>query len=294
MNRIKVVLIAILLLVVIIVLLNIGKVLPLSVREMIKGGQPINILLLGIDARPDEINARSDTIILASLNRELNKTVLVWVPRDTRIVSPNVSQKINMVTQLQGPEATCKEVGKLLGTTVDYYVLTNFSGFEKMIDILGGVYIDVDINLSSPASGVYLTKGYKRLNGKEALKYARYRGRLDGDIGRTQRQQRLIKALTHQILQSGSIEKIPELLATLRQNVETNLSLTDMLYLANIMMGLDEDNIVTQTLPGRAYADPFSGASYWEADRQVSRNLLQSLFNGEKFEINLKNLPEAR
>ncbi len=293
MNRILVALIAVVL-VVILTLLNIGKVLPLSVREMLKGGKPVNILLLGIDARPDETNARSDTIILSSYNRALNKAVMVWVPRDTRITSPNASQKINMVTQLQGPEATCKEVGKLLGTNVDYYVLTNFSSFEKMIDILGGVYIDVDINLSSPASGVYLTKGYKRLNGKEALKYARYRGRLDGDIGRTQRQQKLIKALAHQILQSDSIDKIPELLAALRQNVQTNLSVTDMLYLANIMIALDEDDIVTQTLPGRAYADPFSGASYWEADRQVARNLLESLFNGETFEIDLQDLPEAR
>ncbi len=293
MERRKVALIAILFMV-IIVFLNIGRVLPLSVREMIKSGQPINILLLGIDARPDEVYARSDTIILASLNRDLNKAALVWIPRDTRISSPNKSQKINMVTQLQGPDATCKEVGKLLGTTVDYYVMTNFSGFEKIIDLLGGVYIDVDINLSSPASGIYLTKGYHRLTGREALKYARYRGRIDGDIGRTQRQQKLIRALVHQILQPDTIEKIPDLLATLRENVQTNLSFTDILYLANILITLNDDDLVTQTLPGRAYADPFSGASYWEVDRQISRSILDSLFNGHIYEIDLKDLPEAK
>jgi polyisoprenyl-teichoic acid--peptidoglycan teichoic acid transferase len=282
------------LLILLIAALNIDKVLPLSVREILNKGEPINILLLGIDARPDEVNARSDTIILASFNHDLNKVALVWIPRDTRIASPHKSQKINMVNQMQGPEATCKEVSKILNTSVNYYVLTNFAGFEKIIDILGGVYMDVDINLSSPASGVYLTKGYQRLNGKEALKYARYRGRTDGDIGRTERQQKLVSAIAKQVMQAQTIEKIPELLSALRRNVQTNLSFTDMLYLADVYAALDDNSIITQTLPGRAYNDPYSGASYWEVDRQISRSILESLFHGHKYGIDLDDLPETQ
>ncbi len=278
----------VLLLIIIITLLNtnIDKAFPLSIKDLIKSGEPINILLLGIDARPDEVNARSDTIILASINHNLNKAVLVWIPRDTRISSPHKSQKINMVNQLQGPNASCQEVEKLLGTTVDYYILTNFSGFERIIDILGGVYMDVDINLSSPSSDVYLTKGYKNLSGKEALKYARYRGKTDGDIGRTQRQQNLLRALIKQILQKDTIAKIPELISALQENVQTNISASNMLYLANLILKIDESNIVTQTLPGYSYIDTYSGASYWEVDRQISISILDSLFHGHQFQVN--------
>lgn len=154
--------------------------------------------------------------------------------------------------------------------------------------------MDVDINLSSPTSGVYLKKGYQHLNGKQALKYARYRGRTDGDIGRTERQQKLVTAIAKQALQAQNIEKIPELLSALRKNVQTNLSLIDMLYLADAYAALDDNSIVTQTLPGRGYSDPYSGVSYWEADRQIARSILESLFHGHQYEIDLDDLPEAR
>jgi Transcriptional regulator len=71
---------------------------------------------------------------------------------------------------LQGPKVSCKVVAEIMGTNVDHYILTNFSGFERIIDILDGVYLYVDINLSSDTSGVYLKKGYQCLNGKEGFK----------------------------------------------------------------------------------------------------------------------------
>jgi len=258
-----------------------------SIKDIIKDGEPINILLLGIDARPGEVRARSDTIILTSIDNEIKKAVLLWIPRDTRIFTANKSKKINMVNQIQGPEASCKTVGKLLGTNVDHYILTNFSGFERIIDILGGVYMDVDINLTSYSSGVTLKKGYTRLSGKEALKYVRYRGIQDGDIGRTQRQQKLLKALIKQLLQLDTIPKLPVLISAVQENVETNITFSDMVYLANVIFKIDDNNIVTQTLPGYAFIDTYSGASYWEVDRELCLSVLDSLFNGHKYDIKL-------
>ncbi len=258
---------------------------PHSIKDSLQRGEPVNILLLGIDSGQDKMDTRSDTIILANVNSRLNKVVLLWIPRDTRINTANKSKKINMVHQLQGPKASCKEVGKLMSAHVEYYVVTNFSGFEKIIDLLDGVYMDVDINLSSPDSGVYLHKGYKRLSGKEALKYARYRGVQDGDIGRTRRQQKLLQALSKQLLQKDTIAVIPELFAELRNNVETNLNFADMLYLANLALDIGENNIITQTLPGQPYIDPYSGASYWLVKPEVCRNIINSLYSGRHFEV---------
>lgn len=278
-------------LIVILLSWEINRAFSHSIRDNVNNGKRINILLLGIDARPGEVKARSDTIILASIDNNAKKAVLLWIPRDTRIPTANKSKKINMVAQLQGPEASCKSVSCLLGTDVDHYILTNFSGFEKIIDILGGVYLDVDINLSSDTSNVYLQKGYHRLNGREALKYARYRGIEDGDIGRTQRQQKLLQAIIKQIMQIDTIGKFPDLLLALKENVQTNISFSDMLYLASLLVSMDENGIVTQTMPGYAYTDPNSGASYWEVDREISLSIIDSLFQGYEYEVKLDSVP---
>ena len=273
---------------------EINNVIPRSIKSRISRGEVVNILLMGIDARQGEQKARSDTMIVASLNYELGKIVLLSIPRDTRIEGRDRTGKINMVNQLQGPEESCKEVSRLLGKDVDYYVLTNFQGFEQMIDTLGGVDMYVDINLQSYSNGVFLEKGDRHLNGKEALTYARFRETQEGDIGRTARQQRLLKALTQQIGRKETIPRLPRLMAQFRENVQSNISLNDIVYLTNLIPGLSEDDIINQTLPGYHFVDPYSGASYWEVDREIARSIIDSLFKGERFEVHLQAPPWAR
>jgi LCP family protein required for cell wall assembly len=273
---------------------EINNVIPRSIKSRISRGEVVNILLMGIDARQGEQKARSDTMIVASLNYELGKIVLLSIPRDTRIEGRDRTGKINMVNQLKGPEESCKEVSRLLGKDVDYYVLTNFQGFEQMIDTLGGVDMYVDINLQSYSNGVFLEKGDRHLNGKEALTYARFRETQEGDIGRTARQQRLLKALTQQIGRKETIPRLPRLMAQFRENVQSNISLNDIVYLTNLIPGLSEDDIINQTLPGYHFVDPYSGASYWEVDREIARSIIDSLFKGERFEVHLQAPPWAR
>lgn len=264
-----------------------------SVGNRINQGKLINVLLLGIDARPGEINARSDTIILASINKELRSIALISIPRDTRVQFQGKNGKINMINQNEGPEVCCSEVGKLLATEVDYYLLCNFSGFETIIDTIGGVYLDVDIDIYSPSSGVRLNRGYQKLSGKEALMYVRYRGYPDADIGRIQHQQKLMQAITMQLMKKENISRLPRLIPRLRENVYTNLSISDMFLLASLSSTISEDNIITQTLPGYHYIDPYSGVSYWEADRQIAGSIIESLFEGHRFEVQLDTPPWA-
>jgi len=267
---------------------------PHSIKSRISQGEVVNILLMGIDARPGEQNTRSDTMIVASINYEQGKIVLLSIPRDTRVDGWDRTGKINMVNQLKGPRESCQEVSRLLGKKVDYYILTNFQGFEKMIDTLGGVDMYVDINLKSYSQDVYLEKGQRHLNGKEALTYVRFRETQQGDIGRTARQQRLLKALAQQIGRKETVSRLPRLIAQLRENVQSNISLSDIVYLANIIPGLKEDDIISQTLPGYHFVDPYSGASYWEADREIALSIIDSLFKGERFEVHLQSPPWAR
>ena len=249
---------------------------------------------MGVDARPgEEQNTRSDVMVVASINFKLDKIVLLSIPRDTRIEGWDRTGKINMINQLKGPEESCKEVSRLLDKDVEYYIITNFEGFEKMIDTLGGVDMYVDIDLRSYTNGVFLEKGNHHLNGKEALTYARFRETQQGDIGRTARQQNLLKALARQLGRKENVASLPRLLSQLRENVQSNISLSDTVYLANLIPGLKEDDIINQTLPGYHYVDPYSGASYWEVDREIARSIIDSLFMGERFEVHLQAPPWA-
>lgn len=256
-----------------------------SLQSQLDKGENINILLLGIDARPGEDMTRSDAIILLSMNKDIGRIIFLSIPRDTRINLKGKNQKINMLTQLYGPKATCQEVSRLLGVRLDHYVLTDFRGFEKMIDRLGGVYIDVDVDIRWYRQGIVIEKGPQWLNGKEALAYARFRGGTDADIGRTGRQQKLLVSIINQMKQKENLDEIPGLAVELARNIQTNLSLDEVIYLSGVAYQIGEENIVTQTLPGYHYWCPYSGASYWIVDERLARSILPSLYEGSKFEV---------
>lgn len=237
----------------------------------------INVLLLGMDARPGEEKARTDTIILASIDRDTKKVALVSIPRDSRVQLPGHGwDKINSAYLYGGAAMTQKVVGDLLGISVPYYMVTNFNGFQGIVDTLGGVEIDVDKRMYYPDEDIDLQPGLQRLDGHDALSYVRYRYDALGDITRTERQQRFLTALAKEAAQMKTVTKLPKLIPQLRENVDTNLGLSDMLFLAQVAAGIDPANIATQTLPGD-FLD-IDEASYWEPDRVKSKTVIAQLF----------------
>lgn len=251
----------------------------------IANGEPVNILFLGIDARPGETNARSDTMMLACVNPELQKVAVISIPRDSRVDVPGSVDKINNANAVGGPKAACKAVEKLLGTNVDYYVLTNFNGFAKMIDILGGVTIDVEKRMYKPSEDINLKPGVQHLDGSEALAYVRFRDDALGDIGRTERQQKFLKAFAEEMLKTKTILKIPSLIPELKENVQTNMGTKTMLDLAKLALKFSPDDLVAQTLPGYFYDDPDNGLSYWVVDKNKSKEIIASLMDGRKVAV---------
>jgi len=257
-----------------------------SIAKKANRGEDINILIMGIDARPGEKTARSDTMILASIHPNIKKAVLVWIPRDTRLNSPiKGSYKINSVNFYKGPEKACKVVAEMFAVDVQYYLVVNFNGFEKIIDQLGGIDMNVDINLRSDRSNIYLAKGRQHLNGKEALKYVRFRIAPRADIARTERQQNFINAFIAHLSKPAVIMKIPMLVPELRKNVDSNLSLQDFYFLSRMKFLFDTENVYTQTLPGHGYIDRYSGASYWIIDPQLPPSIIKSVLYGHRYEI---------
>ncbi|MHB8170288.1 MAG: LCP family protein [Thermincolia bacterium] len=243
----------------------------------------INILLLGLDARPGEKNTRTDTMIVASIDRDAKKVALLSIPRDTMVEIPGYRKtKINNANEYGGPELAAETVEKILDTKMDFWVKTNFDGFRDIIDTLGGVTIDVEKRMvyRDPTDGtnINLYPGVQRLDGKKALDYVRFRHEALGDISRTQRQQNFLKALTKEMLQPSTVLKLPKLVPDVMAAVETNLSTKQMLALAKFSTQMDGGmEIASQTLPGQFYNNR---GSYWKYNEEKAKVVLNDLNQG--------------
>ncbi|MDD4239528.1 MAG: LCP family protein [Desulfotomaculaceae bacterium] len=254
--------------------------------DQVKPGQRLNVLLLGIDARSGETMARTDTLILASVDTKSKQMSLLSIPRDTRVNIPKHGwDKINSASVYGGTEMSMKVVSDLLGTPIKYYVQANFNGFKDIVDALGGVTLDVEQDMYhyDPDDGgaytINLEKGVQPLDGDKALQYVRYREYAMGDIDRTTHQQKFLVALAKEMLQPSTILKLPALVPEVNKYVKTNLSVSDMMTLASAGKKLENGNIVAQTLPGRPI--DINGGSYWGVDPDEAKQMVANLFNGE-------------
>ncbi|MBM7867294.1 LytR family transcriptional regulator [Heliobacterium gestii] len=253
---------------------------PLSDSEL---KRRMNVLLLAVDNRPGEIDGRTDTIIVASVDRQDKKLYLLSIPRDTRVkIDGHGMDKINAAHMYGGVPLTRKTVEELLGIPIDYYIKTDFNGFREIVDTLGGVEIDIEKNMyhneGNPEDLINLKKGLQRLSGKEALQYVRFRSDELGDISRTQRQQKFLQALAKQALQVNTVWKLPALAPQLVKDVDTNLGAGDLVSLAMKAKDWNAGNIVANTLPGNFVT--LNGLSYWQVDPAKSRQAALDFMRG--------------
>ncbi len=256
-------------------------------QEDAKFEDRINFLLLGMDTRPGETLARTDTMIFVSVDGETNRMAMMSIPRDTRVEIPgHGANKINAANVFGGPELAAEVVSDLLDVPIDYYVLTNFNGFKDIVDAVGGVdfYVDQDMKYYDPADGtrIDLKKGQQYMDGDKALQFVRYRSYPNGDIERAAQQQRFLKALAQEVLKPGTITKLPKLVPAVNKAVDTNLGLKQMLQLASAARNFSNAEIVTQTLPGTF--ETIDGISYWHVEPEKAHEAVLALFEGETLE----------
>jgi LCP family protein required for cell wall assembly len=256
--------------------------------------EPVNILVLGIDERPDD-PGRTDTMILASINQARGQISLISLPRDTRVHIPGRRgyEKLNSAHAYGGPRLAVAAVSQFLDIPVRYYVTINFDGFERIVDTLGGVEIDVERRMKyddyAQNLHINLYPGKQVLSGADALAYVRFRADGLGDValvdpakgeygGRILRQQKFISALVHQVAQPATIAKLPALLLQLRDCVSTNMSVTQMLSLGLGMRDFASDSVVTALVPG--VGETVNGVSYWMPNQDATRVMVDQLVWG--------------
>lgn len=238
-------------------------------------GEPINILIIGTDERENE-PSRSDTLILASLFPEDKQIKMLSIPRDTRVKIPGRGYEKVSHAHAYGQVALAqKTVEDFLDVHIDYYVKTNFQGFVNIIDILGGVTLNVEKRMYYPDENIDLQPGLQNLNGDDALAYVRFRSDGLGDIGRVGRQQKFLSVLADHVKSFATIPKIPSLIKQINTHVKTDMSTKDILYYASKFITIDPSSIQTYMVPG--YPDNRFGTSYWISDKEKLAIILDEM-----------------
>ena len=274
----------------------------LQVPEVSK---PVNILLLGIktnisdvknsdgkdrkktgyDAEVDSLDGLSDTIMLLRFDPITKRTIFLGIPRDTKIErTGRGTEKINAVDQESGPAAAALEVSKVLGgVTIDRYIRVNNLGVAKLVDELGGVTVTVpkDIKYQDDSQHFYvnLKAGKQHLDGMKLLGLLRYRHDANGDIGRMQRQQMVVKALLEQSLNPMTITRIPQLFTVIQHQVDTNLTVEELLALGGFSMQNGKSKMQMLMMPGDYNGDGKHSTSYWLADQKGIQNMMARYFD---------------
>jgi LCP family protein required for cell wall assembly len=253
--------------------------------------RPVNILVLGTIVLTSDLpgattptpgkylaqvnstlDGHSDAMMLVRFDPATNKITALSIPRDSRVYIPEVGySKINAANYVGGASLAAQTVSETLGdVTIDRYLRVNVGGFSQLIDALGGVevYVPKEMKYQDDSQHLYinLNEGMQHLDGNKAVQYMRFRHDDLGDIGRIQRQQTLMRAIFEQKLNLETVRRIPEIVKVLKRNIDTNLSMEELLALAAFAADTDLENAKMLMVPGRFSAPSEFPLSYWIVD----------------------------
>ncbi|MFZ0371245.1 MAG: LCP family protein [Halobacillus sp.] len=201
-------------------------------KEKVDKKEPINILLLGVDERENDVG-RSDTMIVMTLDPNNNQMQMVSIPRDTRveIAGDGRTTRINHAYAYGGSDMAVDTVENFLDIDLDYYIKVNMEGLSQLVNAVNGVTVQNDLAFS--AGGHSFKEGTIELNGEEALAFVRMRKNdPSGDLGRNERQRQVIQGIIDKGASIGVVNKIGDILDVLGNNVNTNMQFEDMRRLA--------------------------------------------------------------
>ena len=252
--------------------------------EVIESGTNIvNILLIGQDARPGETNSRSDSMIMVTFNKEQKTITMTSFLRDLYVKIPGyMDNRINASYAIGGKDLLNETLEVNFGVQVDGNVEVNFSHFEEVIDLLGGVDIELRADeanhINQRINRYELQKGLQHLDGEQALEYARIR-KLDSDqdFSRTNRQRKLLNSLVEKF-RNTKLTTLLGLLDDLLPMVTTDLENEEIFkYAKDLFPMLADCTIVSQRVPvaDKYYLAMINKMSVIVADMDAARELLK-------------------
>ncbi|MBR3363111.1 MAG: LCP family protein [Bacilli bacterium] len=228
--------------------------------------EPFTVLIMGVDSEAEGIADgafNGDSLIVVTFNPKTLTTTMLSIPRDSYVpIACFSGQRKNKITHAawQGESCMEKTIENFLDVEINYYVKINFKGVVKLVDTLGGVEVDVPYNLCEQNSNrqwgkntVYIEKGYQTLNGEQALAFSRNRhsnpdkcsakwtNYNSSDFVRGQHQQEVIMSLMNKFKSVKSLDQIHNLLDTISNNMNTNMSTSQILSLYNVFKDISKN-----------------------------------------------------
>ena len=261
----------------------------------------VTILLLGIDKREGEHGPwRTDTMILGTIDPESKTAGILSIPRDLWVPIPGYGEsRVNSANFIGdrdkypggGPALAKKTVEYNLGVPIHYYVLLDFDGFEKIIDTIGGVDVNVERVLHderypdpSPEDPdrvrtIHFDAGFQHMDGKAALEYARSR-LSTSDFDRSHRQMQIILAVREKALRLNLIPRVPELMVTMADIVQTDLQPGNIITLARLGGEIEQENLKSAIIDHTMTVEHVtpSGAQVLLPIREKIRPVVEELF----------------
>ena len=224
-------------------------------------------MIMGVDERDDDVG-RSDTLMIATIDPKKDQAALLSIPRDTRVkIKGHGYDKINAAYAYGGHKLTESTVEGLLGVDVEHYIMINTKSFQKIIDAIGGIDIDVEKRMyyedpwdDDGGLVINLRPGMQHMDGKTAMTYVRFRDE-EGDIGRIKRQQKFMKACMDKIVSPSIIPKLPAVISEVMDSIKTDLSMRQLLEFAGTLKSAQKNGLKTEMVPGRPLY--INGVSYW-------------------------------
>lgn len=240
---------------------------------------PFVVYISGSDTRNKKFKiSRSDVNILGIVNPVTKQVLLINTPRDSYVPNPVGKGKRDKLTNcgLYGPDCSMEVLGTLYDLKVDYYCQINFTGFEKLIDSVGGVTVYSDQAFST-IKGMYIRKGENHLDGEEALAFVRERYHVKGgDRGRGQNQMKIVEALIKKMTEGTTIiSNYPAILESLQGLFRTNVSKEEISALVKMQLSdMAGWNVQIFAVTGeggseRTYSSPGHNAYVMHLDEKI-------------------------
>ena len=274
-------------------------VLPSEFRYVVENGDfsvtegldknVMNILLLGTDNAGNAGHGRTDTMIICSINVKTGEVKLSSIVRDLYVHIPymKLQNRINAANAFGGPNMAIKCVNEALGLNISRYASINFNGFKDLVDLLGGVELEItageanQINLSTQGG---VKEGLAMLNGAQALEYCRIRN-LDNNFGRNERQRKFLEAVVKKVLSENSMDQLMELVEAGMSMVTTNMTTSDLFtILFTVVPNMQEMQMYSCPAQGEYHYEEIREASVVVADLKKARTSLHAFIYGEDAE----------
>lgn len=249
----------------------------------------VNVLLLGVDTLENTdtgVGTRTDTIMVLSVDPVSKTGFILSLPRDTRVeITDRGYDKINHAHSYGGTDLAISTIKNFLNIPIHHYVKLDYRALFKTVDDLGGIEVDVPIDMrykdtaSTPPLDIDLKKGVQVLNGEQSMGFLRFRkGYPNQDLGRIEAQQAFLDSLIKKVASPASLVNIPNYIDTMSEYIQTDMTIKDMLIIAKQSLSIDLGRIEKKTVPGSP--DMIDGISYYEPDSQELQETLDYLISG--------------